>query len=138
MPNQITRGRARAGDIAGHVISVPIDLTAASVPSWAYIADRPCRVVGIGEIHTAVGGVNAAVRFRKVLAASSAGPGAAAGANVIELAPAFDLTASANVARTATLDTAAADLAAGDKIGANVTGTLTGLAGAAVIHLRML
>lgn len=138
MPGLLTRGRARAGDIAGHVISVPVDLAAASVDGWAYIANRPCRVIGIDEIHSVVGGASAAVRFRKVLAASTAGPGAAASGNVIELAPAFDLTASVNVARTAALVTADVELAAGDKIGGDFSGALTGLVGLAVIHIRML
>lgn len=138
MVNRITRGKAVAGDIGGHVVPIPVDLSANSVDEWAYIADRPCEVVAITEIHSVVGGLSAAVRPRKVLAASSAGPGAAAGANVIELAPAFDLTASANVARSAALAAGTTTLAAGDKLGQDVSGTLTGLVGLMVYHIRLL
>jgi hypothetical protein len=77
---------------------VTSELLAASVDKWAFIADRPYKVMKIEEIHSVVGGAAAAVRPRKVTDTSA--PGAAAGANVKELTQAaFDLTATINTTR---------------------------------------
>ncbi len=109
---------------------------AASVDDWIFIADRAYTVVSIKEIHSVAGGSSAAIAIRKHTAAGTAAPGAAAGATVKELlTAAIDLTATANVSQTATLTATTADLnlAAGDKIGSDLSGTLTGLAGCVVV-----
>lgn len=119
----------------GKVVSV--QLLAASVDSWVFVADRKYKVVKIQEIHSVVGGAAAAARFRKITDTSA--PGAAASATVVELqTAAFDLTATINTTQTATLAAAAADLTilAGQKIALDVSGTLTGLVGTATITLE--
>jgi hypothetical protein len=121
----------------GTTKSVSIELLAASVDKWCFIADRAYEVTGISEVHSVAGGSAAAVKFRKVTDVSA--PGAAAGATVKELATAaFDLTTTADTVVAATLSATPADyrLAAGNKIGADFSGTLTGLVGLATIHLK--
>lgn len=119
-------------------IMVNSELLAASVDKWVFIADRAYTVKSIKEIHSVAGGAAAAVAVRKVTADASA-PGAGAGANVKELLTAgFDLTATANTLATGTLTATTADLslAAGDRIGLDFSGTLTGLVGILTIELQ--
>ena len=109
---------------------------ASSVDDWIFIADRAYTTVSVKEIHSVAGGSAAAAAIRKVTAAGTAAPGASAGATVKELlTAALDLTTTANISQTATLTatTADRDLAAGDKIGSDLSGTLTGLAGCVVV-----
>lgn len=115
---------------------VKASFTAASVDDWIFISDRAYTVVSIKEIHSVAGGSSAAVAIRKHTAAGTAAPGAAAGATVKELQTAvLDLTTTANISQTSTLTATLADrdLAAGDKIGSDLSGTLTGLAGCVVV-----
>jgi len=111
-------------------------ISAASVDDWVFIADRAYTVVSIKEVHgaegTDAGAATGAVR--KVTAVAA--PGAAAGATVKEfLTTAFDLKSTANTTVTGTLTATAADLnlAAGDKIGVNFVGVLTGLDGGVIV-----
>lgn len=117
--------------------SVSVPILAAAVDTWAFIAPVACQVVSVKEIHSVVGSTSAAVRPRKVTDTSA--PGAAASATVKELTTAgFDLTATINTTQTLTLSATAADyqLAAGDKIGLDFSGTLTGLVGVVTIALK--
>lgn len=66
------------------------------------------------------------MRVRKVQIDATA-PGAAAGANVIELTPAIALTGTANTNQNVAASTP--QIAAGDRIALNFSGTLTGLVG---------
>lgn len=115
---------------------VMMELLAASVDKWAFIADRGYQVIGFKEVHSVVGSTSALVRPRKVTDTSA--PGAAASTTVIELCAGFDLTATVNTVLTGTLVTAggANILASGDKIGLDFSGTLTGLVGALAIGLK--
>lgn len=115
------------------------ELLAASVDKWLYVADRAYQVTLVEEIHSVVGGSSAAVRPRKITAATTAAPGAAVAAGITEItAASIDLTAAINVTQTAALTATAADLllADGDKIGLDFSGTLTGLVGQLIIHLK--
>jgi len=119
--------------------TITTELLAASVDKWVYVANQPCKVVAIREVHSVVGGSGAVVTPRKVTAAGTAAPGDAAGATVIELtAAAIGLETTINVSQTAGLSATAADLllAVGDKIGLNFAGTLTGLVGSLSIELQ--
>lgn len=119
-----------SGNPIGSRFAVTAPLAAASVDNWAFIAPRACKIVSIKEVHSVVGGSSAAVSPRKVTDVSA--PGAAAGATVKELCTAgFDLTATANTVVTGTLSATASDyaFAAGDKLGLDFSGTLTGLVG---------
>lgn len=138
--NDIAADSLKIGGVkVGTTKSVEVELLAASVDKWVFVADRAYEVTGISEIHSVVGGSSAAVKFRKIAAATVAAPGASVAAGITELATAaFDLTAAVNTTQNATLSATASDyqLAAGDKIGADFSGTLTGLVGQATIHLK--
>lgn len=130
-------GITQGGKKLASTIYVPVLLLAATVNGWAFVADRPYKVVVLNEAHSVVGGSSAAVKFRKITDTSA--PGASAGTTVKELqSAAFDLTAAINTTQTATLSSTPSDLslAAGDKIGYVVSGTLTGLVGSANIGLQ--
>jgi hypothetical protein len=120
----------------GATFTIDTELLAASVDKWIWIAPFACKVVSVREVHSVVGGASAAVRPRKVTDTSA--PGAAASTTVKELSAAIDLTATINtvVAPTVTATTADITLAAGDKIGLDFSGTLTGLVGALTIELQ--
>lgn len=126
-------------DVPVSRIVITSELLAASVDKWIFIADRAYQVTQVEEIHSVVGGSGAVVRPRKVTAAGTDAPGAAAGATVKELTAAdIDLVATINVTQTPALTATAADLllADGDKIGLNFGGTQTGLVGSIAITLR--
>lgn len=119
--------------------AISTELLAASVDKWVFVADRAYKVIAIKESHSVVGGTSAAVSPRKVTDTSA--PGAGAGATVKELTTgAFDLTTgvAVNTSTSGTLSSTASDLilAAGDKIGLDFSGTLTGLVGSMTIYLR--
>lgn len=143
MPNSLTKGQANVGGLRVGGVKVVglqtinVELLAASVDKWVFIANGAYQVVSIEEIHSVVGGASAAVKARKVTGVAA--PGAAASGTVVEFATAgFDLTATANTTQTATLSSTAADLqlADGDKIGLDFSGTLTGLVGVLTITLK--
>jgi hypothetical protein len=131
------------GLIGSVVNTAPLVLTtellAASVDKWLFVADRAYEVTYIGEVHSVIGGSGAVVRPRKVTAAGTDAPGATAGSTVKELTAAdIGLETSINVVQAPALTATGADLllAAGDKIGLNFNGTLTGLVGALTIILE--
>lgn len=111
-------------------------LLAASVDTHIFVADQAYQVTSITEIHSVVGGASAAVRPRKITDTSA--PGAAASATVKELSTAADCTATINTTQTLTLSTTLSDLqlATGDKIALDFSGTLTGLVGVICLTLR--
>lgn len=122
----------------GNSFTVRRDLTANSVDEHVWFAPERCKLIGIKEIHSVVGGASAAVRPRRITADVTA-PGAAAGATVIELTGAdIDLTATADTEQEPALSTTLSDLRfdAGDKLAHDFSGTLTGLVG--MIEYRFL
>lgn len=115
------------------------EILAATANEHVWIAPFACQVVSIREIHSVVGGSSAAVRPRKITDTSA--PNAAASSTVKELTTAtFDLTATANTVVAGTLSATATDLqlAVGDHIALNFSGTLTGLVGTIAIELKPL
>jgi len=120
--------------------SVSIDLLAASVDTVMFVAKDPCRIVGFSEIHSVAGGSGAAVRPRKILAATVAAPGAAAAAGVIELTASIDLTTTVNTLVSPAITATAAQtlFAAGDKLALDFSGTLTALVGRLTAHFESL
>ncbi len=132
-------GITQGGNKVADEFAITAELLAASVDKWVFVADRAYQVVGVREVHSVIGGASAVVRPRKVTAAGTAAPGAAAGATVKELTTAdIGLETAIDVTQTATLSATGADLllAVGDKIGLNFGGTLTGLVGQLTIFLR--
>lgn len=123
----------------GETFEITTELLAASVDKWVFVAQRACKLVGIKEIHSVVGGSGAVVTPRKVLAATVAAPGAAVAAGITELTTAaIGLETTADTTQTPTLTATIADrsFAAGDKLGLNFAGTLTGLVGSATFQFQ--
>lgn len=91
-------------------------MTGATSGFWAFTAVKPCTFVGLQAIW-GVAGTNAC-RVKKVLAASTDAPGAAADANNVDISASVDLTAAANTRRDyAPVTTSYVNkLATGDKV----------------------
>lgn len=136
MANRLTKGKALLGSASGTIFVVPSQLLAAAVDRHVFVASQPCQLIAVEEIHSVVGGASAAVRPRKITNTSA--PGAAAGANVIELCQSLDLTATANTRVSGTLVAGATTFAAGDRLAEDFSGTLTGLLGTLVYTFRVL
>lgn len=119
-------------------IAITSELLAASVDKWVFVADRAYKVMGVKEVHSVIGGSGAAVRPRKIASATTATPGASVAAGITEISASIGLETDINVVQTSTLVATAADLllAAGDKIGLDFSGTLTGLVGQITIYLK--
>jgi hypothetical protein len=110
------------------LVNVPI--AAATVDSNVFIATGPCEVVGVSEVHTVAGSDGGAVTLDVTKCDGTEAP--ASGVTV--LSSTIDLKGTANtvVNRTLTATTADRKLIAGERLGINVTGTLTALAGGIV------
>lgn len=111
------------------------ELIATSVDKVIGIASGPFVATSIKWIPAVAGTDGGAVSLdvRKILAASTALPGDAAGVNVIELLSApIDLKSAAGTTVAGALSAVAGALtfATGDKVGINFTGVLTSLSGA--------
>lgn len=138
MPNRVTRGKALFGSAAGTVFAVTSHLLAASVDRHVFVASQRCQLIAIEEVHSVVGGSSAAVRPRKITA-NEVAPGASAGATCIELAAAFDLTATINTrASGAIVSAAVATFEAGDRLAEDFSGTLTNLVGHVTYWFKVL
>ncbi len=97
-------------------------------PTVIFVAPAACEVVGITEIHSTVGGASARCLLKKD---TSGVPGSGVALQTDNTNTGFDLTASINTARHATLvgTLATKQLAKGDRLTMDFSGTLTGLAG---------
>lgn len=115
-------------------IRILIDLNANSVDKPVFIADRAYRTLQIEEIHSVAGGAAATAALRKCTGTTAPASGALLSTST------FDLTAAANTTQTATLTATAADrdLADGDKVAIDMSGTLTNLVGVVTLVLAKL
>lgn len=126
----------------GESIMIAVPISATSVDSWVYVAPFTARLVSVREIHSVVGSTSAAVRARKITDTSA--PGATASATVKELTTAsFDLTAAINTTQVGTLVASATPktnsdfyMNIGDKVAFDFSGTLTGLVGMVIMHIK--
>ncbi len=107
------------------------DLTGANSGFHVFVADAPCVFLGGDEVHATAGTNN--FRVKKILAAATSAPGAAADANNVDISANVSLAATANVSQEITPVWPACLLAKGDKVAvASSAGTAT-LAGAAIV-----
>jgi hypothetical protein len=98
-----------------------------------FIANRAYQVTAVRAVWSHVGGSSAAAMIEKLTGTTAPGSGTAI------LTSAFDLTTTANTVRTGTLSGTVGNLqlAAGDRLGVKLSGTLTALTGLNVtIHLK--
>lgn len=109
------------------------DLTGANSGFWIFAVPKDCVFIG-AQIIWATAGTNT-LRVKKVLAAATSAPGAAADASNVDISAAVDLTATANVRRdVAPVTTSYVNkLAAGDKVAIASSGGTASLAGALII-----
>ena len=123
------------GPRKSNYFTVQVQMIATAVDIYAWYAPRRCKLMGIKEVHSVVGGASAAVRPRKITADATA-PGAAAGATVLELSAAIDLTTTANTEQTPAVTTTGDRhiFAAGERLALDFSGTLTGLVGMVEFH----
>jgi hypothetical protein len=119
----------------GRGFTFHVRMDANSVDQHVWFAHRKCKLLGIKEIHSVAGGAAAAVRPRKITADATA-PGAAAGATVLELSAAIDLTTTANTAQTPAVTTTGNrnTFLKNEKLALDFSGTLTGLVGMIEFH----
>ena len=120
------------GVIVPQYDNLVVPINASSVDQWAFIAKYACQVTNVSVIYTVVGGSGATVDVKKSITVEAPASGATM------LTAAVALTATANTVYTPTLAAAAAcQLAAGNTIGIDLSGTLTGLVGGIVVITMM-
>lgn len=104
------------------------DLSAASVDRYLFTADRAYHVETLSEVHVVAGTDTGAVTLTVTKCTGTQAPSAGA----IVTATAFNLKSTAATVVNKTGAGTAATLAAGDRLGFDFTGVLTGLAGGVV------
>jgi len=111
-------------------INLPIPLNAGSVDQCIFIAPYALTITAIKEIHATLGTNGSAVTLNLTKDVSGIVPGA----GLTLQSGTFDMKGTNNTLQTATLSSTPTTLtlAAGDRIGANFTGTITALAGVLV------
>lgn len=107
---------------------ITVVFNALSVSSVIFVADAAYQLVSARCVWGVAGGAAAALQVEKLTSTTAPGSGTAL------LTAAFDITATANTVATGALTATVADLqlAAGDRLGAKLTGVLTGLVGCAL------
>ncbi|NBQ70349.1 MAG: hypothetical protein EBU46_16550 [Nitrosomonadaceae bacterium] len=95
-----------------------------------FVANSALEILSIREVHSAAGSDSGAVTLNVTKDTGTNAPGA----GVTVQTGTFNLKAAANTVQTATLTATAANkkLAAGDRLSANFTGTVTDVAGVVV------
>jgi hypothetical protein len=160
MPSSISRRGAKAKTIknqggefqraAAYVIAPDVeisvqvaaaDMTGANSGKYVFVAPRPMHFLG-GEFVYGVAGTNT-FRIKKILAAATSAPGAAADANNVDMTAAFDLTQAANTVRqlnpVTTGTVPAYQLSEGDKVAiASAAGTASLAGGLLVLRFGYL
>lgn len=112
-------------------VNLPIPLNAGEVDQVLFIAPYAMTITGISEVHAVAGGDASAV----TLNVTNDPSGFVAGAGTTIQSGTFNMKGTANTVQTATLVSGPSPLltlAAGDRLGANFTGTITSLAGVVV------
>lgn len=118
---------------AGSFIFVSGEYTASSVDKAIFVAPRACRVVGVTLRVTAAGTDAGAV----TLMLEKVPSGTAIGSGTDLLSATLNLKGTANTNQTGSLSTTAGalDIAAGQSIGIDFTGTLTSATGVVTVAL---
>jgi len=119
----------------GDKFSIAVPMNSLNVDAFVWTAPAACKLLRVTEVH-AVASTSGTLGLRKITADSQA-PGAAAGASVVELltsATAINLASAANTVVTAPLSAVAGALQIPDgaRIGFDIAGTMTNLAGGVV------
>ena len=104
-------------------VDTSIDVGGVPLDKWAYIADRPCTLIGATEIHT-VAATTCTLDLKKTPAGTVQAP--ASGTTM--LASPFNLASTANTPVAGSLSATAANLrlSPGDQVGVDITNTTIG------------
>lgn len=117
------------GSLLAHEVTLAMPLNADVVDQAFYVANYPCKVVSVREVHATAGSDGGAVTLDIKKCVGTEAP--AAGATV--LGATVNLKGTANTVQApAVVETAAATLAVGDRLAIDITGTTTAVAGVAV------
>lgn len=113
------------GIIIPQTLPIFVTLNALSVSSSLFVADAAYQIISCKAVWGVAGGLAAVLNVEKLTGTTAPGSGTAL------LSSNIDLTATANTVVSGTLTAVTADLqlAAGDRIGVKLGGTLTGLVG---------
>lgn len=103
---------------------IPLTVTAATIDGNVYIADKPCI---LKEVRFVIAATAAAATLDLKKCTGTTAP--ASGTTMLAGTIALDTTANTVTTRTLTTTAANLKLEVGDRIGADITGTLTGLSG---------
>lgn len=111
---------------------ITVDLNANSVDKHVFIADANYQVIGAKVVVSTAGVAGSTVQITKCTSTVAPASGAAL------LTSALTLAGTANFVFSGTLSSTTADLqlVAGDRIGVDMTGTLTSLVGVAMIYVK--
>lgn len=103
---------------------------------WLFVADHDYNVTQVREVHSVVGGAAYLIAGVRKVQSDGIAPGAAAGANVIELLPAagISLTSTANTVQN--VAPAVSTIAKGDRIAIVFSGVNTGYVGSIQIEIE--
>lgn len=115
-------------------IEVPIVANADAVDQAFFLAQLPCRVIGISYIHATAGSHADAVNLQVTKDTGTDAPGAGTDLLTNNTNAGFNCKGTANTVQTGALTTTAGatTLAAGDRLSLDFAGTLTALAGVLV------
>jgi hypothetical protein len=117
------------GSLLAHEVSVVMALNADVVDQAIYVANYPCRVVAVREVHATAGTDASAVTLDIKKCTGTQAP--SAGTTV--LGATVNLKGTANTVQApAVVETAVATLAVGDRLAVDITGTTTAVAGVAL------
>lgn len=111
-------------------VEVSQQLLASTVSQSVFIADDNYQVVGVQAVPNVVGGAGATVNVEVCTGTQAPGAGTA------QLTAALALTGTANAVVAGTVVAPPATIAAGQRVGIVMAGTLTGLVGVVTIQLQ--
>lgn len=114
-------------------VEVPIVANAGAVDQAFFLAQVPCKVIGISYIHATAGTGSGDVNLQVTKDTGTDAPGAGTDLLTNNTNAGFNCKGTANTVQTGALvTTTAVNLAAGDRLSLDFAGTLTSLAGVLV------
>lgn len=135
--NQSTRGQQLGGHFQrtnGAFLPDAFEVTFAGLAdACMFIANYPCKVVAIREVHSTAGSDAGAVNIQVTKDTGTTAPGAGTDLLTDNAGAGFNAKGTANTVQNGTLVAEATrTLAVGDRLGVDFAGTLTALAGVVI------
>ena len=113
-------------------VSIPISSAGTAVTGWHWVAPAACKVTSAKGMYSVANGAALTVKLRK---GGSSLVAVTAGDEILAAGTSFDFNSNVDTLVSKTLHATAANLvlAAGNKIGIEVTGTPTSLVGGVIV-----